>query len=251
MMIRAYLKRRPESLNTDLCQVNKVVELPGPAFDSFVFNPLAIREFIAENKELMGAEGFRNHCLLVLGRDRIDGVLVNSMRTDRVEYAAYLPNARTIVNAAVEQAAERIVREAVENTTEGSWCFYFDELYEQTGLVVTPDNGLGGLLLDALRQRPEVADVEMTGECFDAVYYLNFCKNLASSVLPEEEPGPRPTGQLVNKLLDYLAEHDGSEELYQMLHTDLGFTNAEIDALGFDLSHRFEDEPGMAQIQTT
>lgn len=250
MMIRAYLKRRPESLNTDLCQVNKVVELPGPAFDSFVFNPLAIREFIAENKELMGAEGFRNHCLLVLGRDRIDGVLVNSRRTDRVEYAAYLPNARTIVNAAVEQAAERIVREAVENTTEGSWCFYFDELYEQTGLVVTHDNGLGGMLLEALRQRPEVADVEMTGECFDAVYYLDFCKNLSSSAQPEERP-VCSREQIGLKCLAFLAEHDGSEELYQMLHTDLGLKNAEIDALGFDLAHRFEDEPGMALSQTT
>lgn len=34
-----------------------------------------------------------------------------------------------------------------------------------------------------------------------------------------------------------------------MLHGDLGFTNAEIDALGFDLSHHFEDEPGMTQPQ--
>lgn len=34
-----------------------------------------------------------------------------------------------------------------------------------------------------------------------------------------------------------------------MLHGDLCFTNAEIDALGFDLSHHFEDEPGMTQPQ--
>lgn len=148
----------------------------------------------------------------------------------------------------IRQAAEQIVREGVENTSEGSWCFYFDELYEQTGLVVKEGNGLGEMLLEALRQRPEIADVEMTGECFDAVYYLDFCKNLSSSAQPEEHPSRSPD-LLVNKLLDYLAEHDGSEELYQMLHGDLGFTNAEIDALGFDLSHRFEDEPGMTQPQ--
>lgn len=129
----------------------------------------------------------------------------------------------------------------MKNTSEGSWSFAFDELYEQTGLVIKEDNGLGEMLLEALRQRPETAGVEMTGERFDAVYHLDFCKNLSSSVQPS-----RSLALLANKLLEYLAGHDGSEDLYQMLHKDLGFTNEEIDALGFGLAHRFGDEPGIS-----
>lgn len=242
MIVQAYLERKPESLCTVPCQVEKVVELSAQDFDAFVFNPLAAREFIAENKKLMRSEGIKNHCLLVLGRDRADGVLVNSEGTEQVRYAAYLPCARTIVNAAVEQAAERIVREGIENTSDGTWRIRFDELRKQTGLVVTPDNGLGELLLEALRRHPEIAEMEVSGKYFGATYKSR------PSAQPEEFPA-RPPARLVSKILDYLAEHDGSEELYQMLHGDLGFTNEEIDALGFDLAHCFEDEPGMTQPQ--
>ncbi|WP_066456686.1 hypothetical protein [Anaerotruncus rubiinfantis] len=48
--------------------------------------------------------------------------------------------------------------------------------------------------------------------------------------------------QVGAKCLAFLAEHDGSEELYQMLHGKLGLTNAEIESLGFNLIHRFEEE---------
>lgn len=248
MIVQAQLDRKPGGYPPPRCQVEKVVELPAGEFDDFLKNPLQDQAFITENKEVMYDDGHMAHCLLVLGRDRNDGVLVEAEGYDFAKYAAFLFGARDIVNAEIRQAADRIVREGVENTSEGSWCFYFDELYEQTGLVVKEGNGLGEMLLEALRQRPEIADVEMTGECFDAVYYLDFCKNLSSSAQPEEHPSRSPD-LLVNKLLDYLAEHDGSEELYQMLHGDLGFTNAEIDALGFGLEHRFEDEPGMTQPQ--
>ena len=44
------------------------------------------------------------------------------------------------------------------------------------------------------------------------------------------------------QLIAFLAEHDGSEELYKTLHNELGLTNQEIEAMGFDLAHRYEPD---------
>lgn len=247
MIVQAFLERKPGGYPPPRCQVEKIVELPGETFDAFLSAPLKDWAFLEENQEAMYSEKGVTHCLLVLGRDRNDGLLVDAEGYSYARYASYLFGARDIVRSEIQQAVERIVREGIENTSEGSWCFYYSELYEQTGLVVTPDNGLGEMLLEALQLRPEVADVEMTDECFDAVYYLDYCKNLSAQ--PEERPLTRE--QIGLKCLDFLAERDGSEELYQMLHTGLGLTNGEIEELGFDLAHRFEDEPGMAQTHIT
>lgn len=48
--------------------------------------------------------------------------------------------------------------------------------------------------------------------------------------------------RIQNRLLSFLAEHDGSEELYKVLHDELGLTNQEIEAMGFDLAHRYEPD---------
>ena len=246
MIVNAYLERRPESLCTNQCQVEKVVELPAQKFDAFVYNPQAgVQEFIAENKKLMRSVGVDNHCLLVLGEDRIDGVLVNSEGTDQVRYAAHLPCARTILAAALEQAAELIAQECVKAADDGSWSIPFKELCKRTGLVAGEDNGIGAMLMEALRRRPELSEVKMTGKGISALCRLAYRKAHAG---PEERPARSPE-LLTGKILDYLAEHHGSEELYQMLHADLGMTNEEINSLGFDLGHHFERGPCLAQQQ--
>ena len=48
--------------------------------------------------------------------------------------------------------------------------------------------------------------------------------------------------RIQNRLIAFLAEHDGSEELYKTLHNELGLTNQEIEAMGFDLAHRYEPD---------
>lgn len=246
MIVNAYLERRPESLCTNQCQVEKVVELPAHQFDAFVYNPQAgIQEFIAENKKLMRSVGVDNHCLLVLGEDRIDGVLVNSEGTDQVRYAAHLPCARTILAAALEQAAELIAQECVEAAADGGWSIPFKELCKRTGLVANEDNGIGAMLLEALRRRPELSEVEMTGKGIGAVC-RPACRKTHTG--PEERPARSPE-QLTGKILDYLAEHESGEELYQMLHVELGMTSEEIGSLGFDLSQHSEEAPGMTQPQ--
>lgn len=52
--------------------------------------------------------------------------------------------------------------------------------------------------------------------------------------------------RIQNRLIAFLAEHDGSEELYETLHDELGLTNQEIEAMGFNLAHRYESDCGDA-----
>ena len=52
--------------------------------------------------------------------------------------------------------------------------------------------------------------------------------------------------RIQNRLIAFLAEHDGSEELYRMLHDELRLTNQEIEAMGFDLAHHYEPDCGDA-----
>ena len=52
--------------------------------------------------------------------------------------------------------------------------------------------------------------------------------------------------RIQNRLAALLAEHDGGEELYEVLHDELGLTNQEIEAMGFGLAHRYEPDCGDA-----
>lgn len=63
---------------------------------------------------------------------------------------------------------------------------------------------------------------------------------------PRRQPQEKTTltrEQIALKCMEFLLEHDGSEELYQMLHGKLGLSHEEMEAMGFDLAHRYEYEP--------
>lgn len=121
------------------------------------------------------------------------------------------------------------IREGAENTNEGSWCYYFSELYEQMGLVIEDGNGFDTMLLEKLEQRPEAADVTLTDECFDVCYYLDYCKNLAP-----EQPAPSLSAErkeeIISGILNYMAEYFDDSSLYDILHNTLEICNDEIGA---------------------
>lgn len=108
------------------------------------------------------------------------------------------------------------------------------------------DNGIGAMLMEALRRRPELSEVKMTGKGISALCRPAYRKAHAG---PEGRPARSPE-LLTGKILDYLAEHESSEELYQMLHVELKMTSEEIGSLGFDLSHHFEEGTGMTLSHT-
>ena len=81
------------------CKVEKVVELSSDDFLDFLNSPLANRNFIEENIDLMcqDDDGIF-HCLLVLGKNLPDGVLIESSGYSYARFSSYIPQARILVD---------------------------------------------------------------------------------------------------------------------------------------------------------
>jgi len=89
-----------------------------------------------------------------------------------------MPNIKPYIDQQISHVADQIFKEASENTSNGSWAVFFDEIEEHYDLSVTANNGIGTLLLNELQSREEIAEISLEDNCFDLTLYLDFCKNL-------------------------------------------------------------------------
>ena len=232
MKIKADLIRNPHSFHMSQCQVEKVVELPGGAFDAFLAAPLRDQPFITENKEWMYEKNNIRHCLLALCEDRPDGALIGSEGSGRALYVGYMRDARNAVCAALEWAADFIVGQGIGNTRDGSWSIHIQELKKQVGLTARQGNGLDRMLLDALARRTEVSSVELAGEYIVTAYHPRFCKHLRLDENAAEFSPERTAELFQNAMATILQRHEG-DELYAILHDSLGLTLREIRVHGY------------------
>ena len=74
------------------------------------------------------------------------------------------------------------------------------------------------------------------------VEYDHRADSLRESLETLADHFPTTATKIQNRLIAFLAEHDGSEELYEVIHNELGLNNQEIEAMGFDLPHRYEPD---------
>ena len=237
MRLKLQLPAKAGPFRISACEATRLLILSTNDFQSFLNWPQKekCRGIQPSYYEEDGKRVYRG--VLILGEGHEDGVFAY----DVGEHFAYLPGARAVVDSILEQAVERIIREGTENTNEGSWCYYFSELYEQMGLLIEEGNGFDALLLEKLEQRPETAEVTLTDECFDICYYLDYCKNLTP-----EQPIPSLSSErkkeIMSGILDYMAEYFDDSSLYDILHNTLGIRNDEIGCLGFALRDEYVDE---------
>ena len=125
-------------------------------------NPLRDHPAVAANKDYMYSESGVMHCLLAMERGGSDGLLIESEGYDFPRYAAFVPGIRDIVNAAMDRAADYIIRQGIEKSGARSRCICFEELEEHLGLTIQEDSGLDNMLQAALERRPETASVDMS-----------------------------------------------------------------------------------------
>lgn len=231
MKFKAKFLYKPSNFQMEDCKIEKVVELSHDDFCKLKITPGASQPFIMENKDCMYVKDGYIHCLLALGESDQDGVLIYTHGCDDYpypRYAAYILGMRDIVNAELNQAVDFIIREGTENTSGGNWCVYFDELERRFGLTIREGNGLDGMLLDAMRSRPEVADVALANGCVDTVYYLAYCKNLDDQEGGTDAFSPERASELLDNAVSAVCELYEGEELYAMLHGSFGLTIREI-----------------------
>ncbi|WP_242652565.1 hypothetical protein [Desulfofarcimen acetoxidans] len=98
----------------------------------------------------------------------------------------------------LNQLADQIIRESTQSTSNGTRSVYFDEIQERYHVPVSPDNGIGSMLLNILETRQEMAEIEPMEDGFDMVFYLDYCPNLDKSQMPEQKNEQEPPAMQMN-----------------------------------------------------
>lgn len=96
-MVQAYLRKKAADLESKTCSIEKVIELFASDFEHFRQAPLEDYDFISENKADLHCEQGIWQCLLILGADCEDGILVDPEGFDFALYTAFLPSARRLL----------------------------------------------------------------------------------------------------------------------------------------------------------
>ena len=184
---KAIFERKISAFHTRECVINGIELMNDNEFETFSKNLLSEQSFIADRKEEMYIDSTGQiHGLLALNKDSGDGILIDSQGYDYPRYVAFMPNIKPYIEQQISMVAEQIIKEAAENTSNGSWAVYFDEIEESHGLVVKENNRIGTMLLDALTIRDEISEIEVLDDCFNMTIYLDYCSNLDEEINPNQ-----------------------------------------------------------------
>ncbi|MHB8061438.1 MAG: DUF6329 domain-containing protein [Ruminiclostridium sp.] len=182
LITNAIFERKIDALRTKPCVIEAIEVMSSEEYENFKSNLLSDRAFIADRKEDMFTDSSgKIHCLLAMNEESGDGILIDSSGYDYARYVSFMPNIKAYIEQKISLAADKIIRNAAENTSNGSWTVSFEESSEQFGITVKENSGIGSMLLSELESRKEMAEIIVEDGCFDMVLYLDYCKNLEQS----------------------------------------------------------------------
>ena len=145
-----------DEIRTDECKIEAVVVLDAEEFEDFRRRLFVARDFIADNHDYMYLDRTGiSHCLLVLGEGKPDGILVDSGLSQHAKFTSFLPNAVDFMKKQIQMMADELLRN-VETEID------FKSISDKFDVTVTADNGIGRMLIDEIRGRNELVDVEVT-----------------------------------------------------------------------------------------
>lgn len=182
LITNAIFERKINALKTIPCVIEAIEVLSSKEYENFKSNLLMDRAFIAGRKEDMFTDSSgKIHCLLAMNEESSDGILIDSSGYDYARYVSFMPNIKAYIEQQISLTVDKIIRDAAENTSNGSWAVSFEEISEQFELTVKENNGIGSMLLSELESRKEMAEIIVVDGGFNMVLYLDYCKNLEES----------------------------------------------------------------------
>lgn len=147
------------------CVVEKVLELTESEYARLYQSPLAEYDFISDHRDLMyrDTDGTR-HCLLVLGKNQEDGILVEAEGYPYARYCALIPKARQLClmdqypslaefNRQMTGLAEQYVQKAIADQQDGMYRILKEDL--------AMEHSEARLLIEMLEGRPEIAYLDI------------------------------------------------------------------------------------------
>lgn len=122
---------------------------------------------IAENTDLMYTEhldddAWISHCLLVMGENSDDGMLVESEGADYARYSAYQAGAKSYVREQICKVANEILYHEFGKQVNESWVVEWDSIKEGFGITINKTNGIGEMLVEELEKRNDVTEIAAT-----------------------------------------------------------------------------------------
>lgn len=197
--IDAVMRRKDSEIESEPCKVAKVIVLPTNEFFYFKNHLLEDHSFLSDNNDLMGFdEDNIRSCLLILGEDYDEGILVDTQGCNYARYSAHIPNARELVDIHRYQSlrdfsqqmrgvTDEVVRKILDNHQDGNY------YVKDSDIPISTDNPMFSysLLGEMLSERNEFDTVEtFTHEIAVAVnpkYFLSSLGEGKGVVLTQED----------------------------------------------------------------
>lgn len=167
MRTKGIMMRKEPQPDIRDCIIEKIVILPDEEYQYFLSHMLYDYPFIAENTDLMYTEhldddAWISHCLLVMGENSDDGMLVESEGADYARYSAYQAGAKSYVKEKLRMTADAILCGEFGKQMDGSWIIGWDDIEEYFDIIVSKNNGIGERLVGELGSREEVEEINTT-----------------------------------------------------------------------------------------
>lgn len=98
MQTKAVFQRKLAEMETQDCEIEKVIRLTESEYAAFYQKLLGNYDFIQENDDIMGVKDGVAHCILVTCEELNEGILVNSSGNGYARNVAYFPNVNAFLN---------------------------------------------------------------------------------------------------------------------------------------------------------
>lgn len=170
MKVKQRFERKSEAMRVRDAQIDAITILSPAKFEWFQNHMLDDYEFIEAVADGLyeDAKGVM-HTLLVLNEEDPHGILVNSEGSAYARYAAYFPYGKDYVNRALQEVALEIVKTHSTQADKDTWVIGVEDLQKRFDVTITPTNGLGALLLEALQAQEEIDEVAVYEDRIEVV----------------------------------------------------------------------------------
>lgn len=168
-VIYAPLIHKNSKVDVSPCLIASVIELPTSQYRHFSKNVFAEHDFIRDCEEPLHRDGNGvNHCLLVMGEDSDDGILVRSDGHPYAVFSAYMTNARQFLRQQMhpsleiqakrmQKLVEEFTESAIKCQDEGHYSLHLDSVRYRNGGDPLDEN----LFATMVSERPEFSIVEI------------------------------------------------------------------------------------------
>lgn len=201
-------------------------------FKEFSNGLLEDRQFIADHKEDMFVDSNGViHGLLALDMESGDGILIDSSGYDYARYSAFMPNIKPYLDEQIALTADKIIKVAITNAENGRWTFDIDDASRCYEIHIKESNGIGGMLILDLRERQEIGEIVVEGNCFEITLDSEYCNKLKDNEQDLENDEVQEECAMTGNKIKVVKMDVGKPPVVKEIENTLAALQAEVGGL--------------------